>query len=296
MKFSEYQERAQKTDQVPDRSSDGLVVPLLGMAGEVGSLLVEYKKKLRDGDAHRLFRDQFSEEIGDILWYLANLASKFDLSLEEIALANLAKTSDRWPTDKETNVQLLDEEYPETEQLPREAVVDFAEKLEDGVPTVYVTVNGSPCGNAIRDNAPDPDGYRYHDVFHFTLAAVLHWSPTVRAMLHCKRKSDPAVDEFEDGGRAIAIEEGIAALVFSAAEHRLSDPEWVSSELLRGIKAMTSHLEVARCPERQWADAISQGLQAWDKAREARGCTLTINLDERSIAVIPSSPRQPIST
>ena len=48
-----------------------LMVPLLGLAGEAGSLLTEYKKWLREGDRYRPFSDQVSEEIGDILWYLS---------------------------------------------------------------------------------------------------------------------------------------------------------------------------------------------------------------------------------
>ena len=42
---------------------------------------------------------------------------------------------------------------------------------------------------------------RFHDIFHLSYAAILGWSPTVRALLRCKRKSDPRVDEVEDGGK-----------------------------------------------------------------------------------------------
>ena len=63
----------------------GRLIPLLGLAGEAGQLLAEYKKRLRDGPGHVQFVDRVSEELGDILWYVANLASKYDLSLEAIA-------------------------------------------------------------------------------------------------------------------------------------------------------------------------------------------------------------------
>ncbi len=103
MDLSEYQREAQLTDQFASRSDDlpvdHRVVPLLGMAGEVGSLLAEYKKWLRDGPAHVLFPDQVAEELGDILWYLANAATRFDLDLDVIARLNLDKTRDRWPPD-----------------------------------------------------------------------------------------------------------------------------------------------------------------------------------------------------
>jgi len=43
---------------------------LLGLAGEAGTLLSEYKKHLRDGDAHQLHKERVAEELGDLLWYL----------------------------------------------------------------------------------------------------------------------------------------------------------------------------------------------------------------------------------
>ena len=99
MDLNDYQTQAQETDRV--RSAEGtalvdLIVPLLGLAGETGELLSEYKKHLRDGEAHVLFKDRVAEELGDLLWYIANVASKFDLALGDIAEANLKKTRDRW--------------------------------------------------------------------------------------------------------------------------------------------------------------------------------------------------------
>ncbi|MHC5833182.1 MAG: nucleoside triphosphate pyrophosphohydrolase family protein, partial [Nostoc sp.] len=91
MDFHEYQQQALKTDQVPTKRGDGIIIPLLGLVGEAGSLLTEYKKYLRDGDAHKLFKESVREELGDLLWYVANVASKFDLELEEIANINLEK-------------------------------------------------------------------------------------------------------------------------------------------------------------------------------------------------------------
>ena len=51
MKLSEYQKLAAKTDHMESDAGGGLVVPLLGLAGETGSLLTEYKKVLRDKQA-----------------------------------------------------------------------------------------------------------------------------------------------------------------------------------------------------------------------------------------------------
>jgi len=71
MNFDSYQKEALKTDRVPAKDSAedalSLIVPMLGLAGETGQLLSEYKKHLRDGEAHRLFKARVSEELGDLL-------------------------------------------------------------------------------------------------------------------------------------------------------------------------------------------------------------------------------------
>src|SRR4029079_5155490 len=97
MTFTEYQKLAIETDKTGDDKVKSLMIPLLGLAGEAGSLLSEYKKWLRDGESYLPFTDQVAEELGDILWYLANLASKLNLDLGEIAAENLAKVAERWP-------------------------------------------------------------------------------------------------------------------------------------------------------------------------------------------------------
>ena len=99
MDLNRYQEEARLTDRVPSTGAGtldiSLMVPLLGLAGEAGGLLSEYKKFLRDGAAHQLFKERVSEELGDILWYLANVATKFGLDLNSIAGENLRKIKDR---------------------------------------------------------------------------------------------------------------------------------------------------------------------------------------------------------
>jgi len=52
---------ARQTDQAPQPDGNGIIIPLLGLAGEVGSLLTEYKKHLREGPAHQLFKDRLAE-------------------------------------------------------------------------------------------------------------------------------------------------------------------------------------------------------------------------------------------
>ena len=75
-------------------------------------------------------------------------------------------------------------------------------------------MNGEQRGNDLTDNAYTPDGYGFHDILHFANAAVLGWSPVLRKLLECKRRTRPKMDEVEDGGRAAVIEEGLAAVVY----------------------------------------------------------------------------------
>ena len=80
MTFDEYQLKAAATDASEIAKNTDLSVPLLGLAGETGSLLTLYKKWLRDGDAYQIMADRLSEEMGDILWYLAAIARRRGLS------------------------------------------------------------------------------------------------------------------------------------------------------------------------------------------------------------------------
>ena len=189
MELGNYQREAQRTDQFAGERSERLVdprmIPLLGMGGEVGSLLAEYKKWVRDGDAHKLFPTQMEEELGDILWYLANAATRFGLDLDQIAHTNLSKTRDRWPPEGTGPAyHLYDEEFGAVEQLPRRFIAELCETHPaNGECRVIVTIDGKPAGDSLADNAHDPDGYRFHDVFHLAHAAKLGWSPVLRGKL-----------------------------------------------------------------------------------------------------------------
>ena len=87
MDLKQYQDEARQTDRMPAQVTGqtdlSTIVPLLGLAGEAGGLLSEYKKFLRDGSAHSLFKERVSEELGDILWYVANVATSSISILEQ---------------------------------------------------------------------------------------------------------------------------------------------------------------------------------------------------------------------
>jgi NTP pyrophosphatase (non-canonical NTP hydrolase) len=298
MDFNKYQKEAQCTDRVPasNEADDtaSLIVPMLGLAGETGQLLSEYKKHLRDGEAHRLFKERVSEELGDLLWYVANVASKFDLSLSDVAAANLAKVKQRWANDRAAPLN-FDAELPENEKLPRRFEVELVDVKGETGQRVRALIDGKPVGAELTDNAYDPDGYRFHDVFHFAYAAVLGWSPITRSMVKRKRKSRPLLDEVEDGGRAAVIEEGVAALVFDyARRHRmLEGVATLDFQLLRTVKDMTSHLEVRQRTTGEWEQAILQGLEVWRAVLAANGGRISVDLDARCIAFLGPPTDQP---
>ena len=288
MDFDSYQKEALRTDRVPAHNDiTSMIVPMLGLAGETGQLLSEYKKHLRDGEAHRLFKERVSEELGDLLWYVSNVASKFDLSLSEIAAANLVKVKHRWANDRAEPL-IFDAGLPEGERLPRRLEVELVDIDEDTRQHGRILVDGKVFGAQLTDNAYDPDGYRFHDVFHLAYAAVLGWSPITRGLLRRKRKSQPLLDEVEDGGRAAVIEEGVVALAFEYARrhHFLQGVTALDYQLLRTIKDMTSHLEVRQCTTGEWEQAILQGFDVWRAVFAARGGRIAVDLDARSISFL----------
>lgn len=286
MDLRAYQERAAKTDRNPGADEKGIMIPLLGLAGEAGELLTEYKKFLRDGESHKLFRERFVEELGDLLWYLSNLATKFGLDLTEIAERNLAKCEQRWGALPKRAP--LDADFPEEERFPRRFLIDFATTHDkDEKEVVRVFYKGEPFGDPLTDNAYEKDGYGFHDVLHLSFAAVLGWSPLTRKLLKKKRKSNPTVDQVEDGGRAIATEEGLSAMIFAYAKdyNWLEGKASVSAELLRMVKNMTAHLEVSCCTPGEWEQAIIQGFAVWREIKRRGAGSLVVDLDARSITM-----------
>ncbi len=288
MEFDDYQREALRTDRVQregtGKEGRSVMVPMLGLAGETGQLLSEYKKHLRDGEAHRLFGDRVAEELGDLLWYIANVASKFGLSLDAVASGNLVKVKARWSSMPGAAL-CFDASLPEGERLPRRFEVELRDMDVGSRGRARVLINGEQFGQELTDNAYSADGYRFHDIFHFAYAAVLGWSPITRALLRRKRKSRPRIDEVEDGGRAGVIEEGVAALAFAYAtrHHMLKGVNVLDFQLLRTIRDMTSHLEVGRCTAGEWEAAILRGFEVWRAVTASGGGRIAVDLDRRSV-------------
>ena len=294
MELHEYQQQARRTEKKTYAAGSDITVPILGLAGEVGELINEYKKYLRDGDAHERFPERVSEELGDILWYVAHTATKFDLDLNQVAEQNLQKTRARWGATQdggilfEPQARAFDAAFPRDERFPRQLVADFRPWMDEGTQQTRVFVNGVQMGDPLTDNAYLPDGYRFHDVFHLACAAVLGWSPVVRKLLGRKRHSNPRIDEVEDGGRAIATEEGISALVFAyARDHRwLDGVKAVDYDILKAIRIMTSSFEVAVCTTGEWERAILVGYKTWKQVEDNQGGSVSLDLDKAAITYL----------
>lgn len=101
MTFDEYQKESRKTAKYPDIGNN-FVYPTLGLAGESGEVAEKIKKVLRDknGVVGEATKAEITKELGDVLWYLTQIASELGLPLEEVASQNIKKLFSRLERDK----------------------------------------------------------------------------------------------------------------------------------------------------------------------------------------------------
>jgi len=168
------------------------------------------------------------------------------LSFAEIARSNLKKTVGRFVEPAPEDLPIFDWKFLEEERLPDRFEIEIRERASG---KSYLRWNGVFIGDPLTDNIGDPDGYRFHDVFHFAHAAILHWSPVMRALIRQKRKSVPDFDEAQDGGRAIVVEEGLTAWIFSRAKDLdfFEGQNGVSFDMLKTVEGFVKGYEVERC-------------------------------------------------
>ena len=210
--------------------------------------------------------------------------------MENIAAGNLRKTQDRWGREARSYslelFKFFDDDFPQREQLPRHFEVQISETIENGSVKMRAFIDGKQVGDPLTDNAYSSDGYRFHDVFHFGFAAGLAWSPVTRKNPGCKRKSNPQIEEVEDGGRATAIEEGLSAIIFDyAKKHRFL--EGISSldyDLLKLIKSNSESLEVGRRTVADWERAILNSYDVWREVTHSCGGTIVVDLEQRKLS------------
>mgnify|MGYP003624540754 CR=1 FL=1 len=374
--INEYQTLASSTDHLGERDGD-LSVPLLGLFGEIGSLLSEAKKKQRDPVAYLGYERTVLEEFGDVLWYLVSVATRSDIALDHLALqikpdivqgssinsapitfaalqepeaqiswisqptvqferrlirlsaevgllmvdfdagrftnnkpalvgrllsvlralleaaddagitlekaaeGNLRKIKDRWP-DERVYPTPFDATFPKQERFERVMMFEIAEVREGDLMVSRLTKDGLAIGDVLTDNRQGDDDYRFHDVFHMAYAAVMGWSPTLRRLLKRKRKSDPLIDETQDGARAILIEEGIATWIFNHAQRLeyFENLRALDYSMLKNVREFVQGYESEDCPLWCWEEAILQGYAAFRQVKAHRGGRLTVDLDK----------------
>jgi len=96
MNFNEYQTKSRKTAKYP-AIGHPVIYPTLGLVNEAGEVAGKVKKIFRDkggliGEAER---EALKSELGDVLWYIAQVSTELGLSLDEVAEHNIAKLYDR---------------------------------------------------------------------------------------------------------------------------------------------------------------------------------------------------------
>ena len=96
MELNHYQKESRKTALYPDIGRNA-IYPTLGLVGEAGEVADKVKKILRDkeGVFDKYSKDAIKLELGDVLWYIAQLSSELGYELEDVANANLQKLNSR---------------------------------------------------------------------------------------------------------------------------------------------------------------------------------------------------------
>lgn len=95
MTVNEYQKLAMTTLNPALSRQDVLINGVMGLCGESGEVIDLVKKHLHQG--HPLNREQLIKELGDVAWYLAEIATALDVSLEEVLDGNIQKLKARYP-------------------------------------------------------------------------------------------------------------------------------------------------------------------------------------------------------
>ena len=97
MEFSKYQSQAHTTSLNTKIGNDSLIYPVLGLSNESGEVAGKFKKLFRDknGIVDDEFKKIITGELGDVLWYLSEICSQLNISLDDIANHNIEKLFDR---------------------------------------------------------------------------------------------------------------------------------------------------------------------------------------------------------
>lgn len=296
MDLDEYQAQADKTDSVPlGRGTDEKLHFLVhGIVDEVGQFASLLKKCMRHDIKLADQRAELKTKLGDMLWYLAAMATHFDTHLSEIAKQNLAYLHDRW-TDQSIN--LFQREVlsikPE-ERFPPKLEFTFRRVEEGGLVKMQLLLpNGDQVGDTVDDNEYSEDFYRFHDVIHIGLMARFRWSPVFRKLLGIKRKSDKTTDRVEDGAKARDIEEAMSRLIYLYFEGNrfLDGATSIDTSFLKQLRLFSGQREIGWVSQRQWQDFMlhTAGVvrEMIAAAKQGKGGMLIADMDAGTIQFKP---------
>ena len=93
--INEYQKRAMRTSRSDMSQEEHVLNAMLGLAGEAGECC-DLVKKHNYQDGRNIYNDLI-DELGDVLWYVAEAANALDITLESVALHNINKLKKRYP-------------------------------------------------------------------------------------------------------------------------------------------------------------------------------------------------------
>ncbi len=101
MTFEDYQQAARTTALYPDLGKN-FVYPTLGLVGEAGEVAEKIKKVMRDkgGVIDETTRTELQKELGDVMWYLAQLSFELGIKLDDVAVQNIEKLKSRQLRDQ----------------------------------------------------------------------------------------------------------------------------------------------------------------------------------------------------
>ncbi len=280
LSFSHLQPAIMQRSQEPSQAFEKT---LLQLAGEVGLLVVDQQAgRLTDN------RAALTGRLIAVMRALVQAANETGVTLEAAAVKNLAKTFDRWPQERVYPAP-FDSTAEPAEQLPRELYVDIFERKVRGQTYVFLRCNEINIGDRLTDNAMTADDYRFHDVFHFAYIAVLGWSPVMRSLFRLKRKSDPKIDEAQDGARAALIEEGVTTWIFGQAVELGFFANMTHGnlpfDLLKSVRQFVAGYEAEECALWIWEEAILQGYAAFRFLQQHRRGRLHIDMTNHRLDI-----------
>jgi NTP pyrophosphatase (non-canonical NTP hydrolase) len=294
MTLEEYQEKTLSTIQsYNSKDQENYFLGYLGLAGEAGSVLTTLKKFIRDGDGFGVFKESLKEELGDVLWYVATIASHNQINLNDIAEANILKTRDRFQQIALKEVPRFDEDY--LEKFPDTFIVEFIEEKNTNdlmqVRMMWKKENDSSydkLGDPLTDNSKFPNNYRYHDVFHLGHIAFLGWSPVMRSLMGLKRRSDETILECEDRGRTQVAEEAVTLLIYNYAKGNkmLKKSDRIDTDIINTVKQLVTDLEVSLVSGYQWELTILESYKVFHQIVENKGGKIQVSPKNRTLTYL----------